>query len=577
MWAEPAPRLPLGKWTGPETEQALVAHGLSFTPVPPATPDRAPVWYPGHIAVTAASADAKRLTLQLDGRAEQGSRMAQAAAIALPPGLTLSDVKVTRTPYRLALTLRFHAEAGHSYRFAKLVALSRDGWGGDAAADLALAEAARQCGFEALLAEHRAAWSRLWQADIRIAGDAHAQQVVHSDLYYLLASSTADTAWPIGACGLTPGYLGHAFWVSDSWVFPALLLLHPERAKSLVMFRTRTLAAAQARARAHGFAGAMYPWESDPENGSEQVPHFAAVLGDREIHVNAGVTIAQWQYWLATGDRDWLRVSGWPVIREVARFWASRAQWNAARRAYDIAHVTSVDESYTDVNNDTFTNVSARRALRIAGLAAAVLGERPDPAWAAVADKLVVPFDAAGQHHLYFDPSTPQRTDSWGGSAMPMLALPSLDEPMSDTVRRNAFAFAIGSIAAGQEPNTRGPPPISLMAASSRDTGEAVKWIERSHAGDVLKPPFNVRTETASNSTVYFTTGSGGFIQNILFGTTGLRLHDEGLQPAYAPLLLPGWNSVSFTGVQLRGKTFDIVVHRDATGSARLDQHATAR
>ena len=107
-------------------------------------------------------------------------------------------------------------------------------------------------GFDALLAQHRAAWLNLWRTDIVIEGDARAQTAVHSDLYYLLATSTPDTHWPMGACGLTPGYTGHAFWDSDTWIFPALLLLHPERAKSLVMFRSFTLPAAQARAQAVG-------------------------------------------------------------------------------------------------------------------------------------------------------------------------------------------------------------------------------------------------------------------------------------------------------------------------------------
>src|SRR5205807_8140564 len=134
-----------------------------------------------------------------------------------------------------------------------------------------------------------------------------------SELYYLLASSTAGTAWPVGPCGLTVCYAGHAFWDGDTWVFPALLLLHPERAQPMVAFREHTLEAARQRARQHGFDGAMYPWESDPENGSEQTPHSAYVLAETEIHVNADVAIAQWQYYLATHDRDWWRAPRSPL------------------------------------------------------------------------------------------------------------------------------------------------------------------------------------------------------------------------------------------------------------------------
>ncbi len=92
--------------------------------------------------------------------------------------------------------------------------------------------AARTEGFDALINAHKAAWANLWKTDIRIDGDPNAQRVVHSDLYYLLANATPDTAWAIGACGLTTGYVGHIFWDSDSWIFPALVLLHPQSANS---------------------------------------------------------------------------------------------------------------------------------------------------------------------------------------------------------------------------------------------------------------------------------------------------------------------------------------------------------
>jgi protein-glucosylgalactosylhydroxylysine glucosidase len=275
-------------------------------------------------------------------RGEQGLAMAQAATIGLPADLVAEAVSIYKSPYRLAVNLSVKVSKNQTYRLHKFVAFSREGWGGDASVDLQLAKAARTEGFDQLLAEHRAAWQQLWQSDILIDGDARAQQAVHSELYYLLSSSTADTAWPLGACAITPGYAGHAFWDSDTWMFPALLLLHPERAKSLVMFRTRTLAAAQSRAHERHLDGAMYPWESDPQNGSEQTPHSAYILGEREIHVDADIAIAQWQYYLATRDLDWLKNAGWPVIRELARFWASRATYVPQRHRYEILQVTSV-------------------------------------------------------------------------------------------------------------------------------------------------------------------------------------------------------------------------------------------
>jgi protein-glucosylgalactosylhydroxylysine glucosidase len=564
LWAPYQPRLPLGKLTGEEMQEAVAAHNLKLEAIAPATSDRAALWYHGDTHVLADDGDTKTLTLWLDGQAERGLHMAEAAAIALPAGVDVSDIKLYKSAYRLALNLTVKVQRGKTYTFTKFVAASREGWGGDAQQDLALARAARSAGFDPLLADHQAAWAKLWASDIVIDGDAKAQQIVHSDLYYLLSNSTADTAWPIGACAMTPGYAGHIFWDSDSWVFPALLLMHPQRAKSLVMFRDRTLGAAEARASARHLQGAMFPWEADPENGTEQTPHFAYVLGEREIHVNADIAIAQWQYYLASGDKAWLKQYGWPAIRDVAQFWASRATYVPDKKRYEIAHVTSVDEDYNDVPNDTFTNVSASKALAIADAAAIVVGEHADPRWADIAAHMYIPFSAKDDHHLDFDASIPHNIDSWGGSSLPMLSYPSLDMPMSADLRRRDFDYAIGPVGEShREMNSMGLAPMSIAAATLGDATTAAAWFQRNITANVLKPPFDVRTETASNNTGYFVTAAGGLLQNIVYGFSGLRLEQQGLIPVYAPILPPTWRSLTLKHINVRDTYYDIDIHRD--------------
>jgi trehalose/maltose hydrolase-like predicted phosphorylase len=573
LWAPHEPRLPLAQLTGEQMQEAVAANNMQLVAIPPATPDRAAVWYHGDTHTLAADGDVRDLTLALDGRAEQGLGMSEAVAVQIPDGVVPSDIALYKSQYRLALNLKIKVQKDITYTFTKFIAAAREDWGGDAHADVALATAARSAGFAALLDQHRAAWAKLWRSDIQIDGDAQAQTVVHSDLYYLLATSTADTRWPMGACGLTPGYTGHAFWDSDTWIFPALLLLHPERAKSLAVFRAHTLPAAQARAQARGLKGAMYPWEADPENGSEQIPYFAHVLSEREIHINADVAIAQWQYWLATHDREWLQRSGWPVIRNVADFWASRASWNAQQRRYEIVHVTSVAESYNDVPNDTFTNVSAQKALRIAAAAAALVGERPDPHWAEVAAKLYIPFSQSEQRHLDFDASVPR--EPLEGSTLGLLSYPSLDLQMSQKVRRNDYDYIMISVRQGHhEPHGMGMAPASIAAAAAGDTASAVAWLQRNFSSGLIKPPFNVRTETTTNNTGYFVTASGGFLQNLLYGFSGLRVAEKGLVEAYPAILPAEWKSMTLKDVTIRGEHYDIIIDRDTGGQVRLTRKA---
>ncbi|MBS0569031.1 MAG: glycoside hydrolase family 65 protein [Proteobacteria bacterium] len=569
LWSEHQPRFPIGSMTGDEMIAAVIASGQNLENKPVPTPDRAPVWYAGHTGIVDTGGDAGERVLWLDGRAENGLTMGEAVAVQLPKGIEVRSAKFDQGPYRLALDVTVRVEKGHRYDFTKYVALSRAGWGGDAKADLALAKQARATGFEKLLAAHRAAWHALWQSDIVVEGDPAVQKALHSDLYYLLSNTTIGTSWPMGACALTPGYAGHAFWDSDTWVFPALLLLHPERAKPIVMFRHRTMEPARARARQYGVAGTMYPWEADPETGVDNTPHFAYDVY-REVHVNADIAIAQWQYWLATGDKTWLKNDGWPVIRGIAEFWKSRVTYDKAHDRYEIHHVTSTDEAYADIPNDTFTNAAARKALQIAVKAAKLVGAEPDPAWSRIAEKMYIPFDDAAQRHLDFDPSVPHDKITWMGSSLIWLMHPSLDLAMTPAVRRNDFDFQLQALKThGDDPNEMMMAMLAVGAADLGDAKGAGDWIARNLVG-FLKPPFNVRTETVANNAGYILSTSAGFVQSFVYGLTGLRIDDNGLEAAYPPALPPQWQALTIRNAAFRGRRFDIAVTRAADGKIVL-------
>jgi hypothetical protein len=571
LWRQHTPRLPLGRWTGPEQDQALAARGIALQPHPPATADRAALWYPGYTEVTATSGDARTLTLSLAGKAENGLPMAMAAAIALPLQAHGAQVSVSRAADRLALDVTLRVAKGHTYDFSKFVALSRSGWGGGAAEDLTLARQARMQGFEELASAQRAAWQALWQSDILIKGDPRAQQVAHAQLYYLLASVAPDTAWATGPCGLTLCYAGHVFWDSDTWMFPALLLLHPRRAQSILAFRERTLAAARGRARQYGYRGAMFPWESDPQKGTEQIPHSADLLSKSENHVNSEVAIAQWQYYLATLDRSWLRAHGWPVIREVARFWASRATYDASRRRYDILHVTSVAESNADIPDDTFTNLGAAKALDFAVAAAKVIGAQPDADWSHVAHGLYIPMAPNGQYHLAFAPSVTTHGEDFGGGPVALLFLPALDFQMPRALRQSDYRHAIQRDAASSVGEVSMGILPRVSAADEADLGaQAAAWAKLFETGGTLKSPYDACTETASNEVGPFLTGSGSYLQSLIYGLTGLRIRATGLVAAYPPALPSGWVSLTLRNVTFRGRRLTIRVLRDPTGVAHL-------
>src|ERR1700684_4488528 len=119
-----------------------------------------------------------------------------------------------------------------------------------------------------------------------------------------------------------------------------------------------------------------------------------------------------------------------------------------------------------------------------------------------------------------------------------------------------------------------GMAPASIAAATVGDTDSAVAWLMGNFTSNLIKPPFAVRTETATNNTGYFVTSSGGFIQNLVYGFTGLRIQEKGLVEASPPLLPAAWQSMTLTHLMFRGRRYDVRVDRDAAGKVRLTRTA---
>ncbi len=163
----------------------------------------------------------------------------------------------------------------------------------------------------------------------------------------------------MGLSGL--GYNGHVFWDADLWMFPALLVMHPEMAKSMIEYRYERLDAARKNAFAHGYKGAMFPWES-AGSGVEETPVWA-LSGPFEHHITACVGLAAWNYYCVTQDKKWLMEKGWPILSATADFWASRVERNGPGH-YDIKNVVAADEWAENVDNNAFTNGAAKVLLK---------------------------------------------------------------------------------------------------------------------------------------------------------------------------------------------------------------------
>jgi trehalose/maltose hydrolase-like predicted phosphorylase len=408
---------------------------------------------------------------------------------------------------------------------------------------------ARLEGRKRLLDFHTKAWQDLWQSDIQIAGDAQAQQDVHSMLYHLYSFSRSGTDYspsPMGLSGL--GYNGHVFWDSDLWMYPALLVLHPDIAKSLVEYRFNRLNMAKRNAFAHGYQGAMYPWES-ADTGVEETPVWA-LSGPFEHHISACVGLAAWQYYCVTQDKDWLREKGYPIISATADFWASRVERNGPGH-YDIKNVVASDEWAENVDNDAFTNAAAQANLRAATAAAKLLGLRANADWTLVAQNIPILKMANGvtQEHATYHGEGIKQGD------VNLLAFPlgTITDPAQ--IKKDLGYYETRVPNEGTPAMTQAI--FALLYARLGDGAKAQHFFQDAYQPNLL-PPFRVIAETKGGTNPYFATGAGGVLQAVLMGFGGLDITPTGIVQRQSTLP-SGWQSVKITGVGVGRKVYSVV------------------
>ncbi|GLW89218.1 glycoside hydrolase family 65 protein [Actinokineospora globicatena] len=258
---------------------------------------------------------------------------------------------------------------------------------------------ALQTGWDGLLAEQRAFLDDFWAAaDVEIDGDDELQQAVRLGLFHILQAGARGESRAIPGKGLTgPGYDGHAFWDTETFVLPVLTYTMPEAARDALRWRHATLPLAQERAAVLGKRGAAFPWRSI--NGKECSAYWPA--GTAAFHVSADIADAVARYHAATLDTEFDREAGTELLVETARLWRSLGHHDP-HDGFRLDGITGPDEYSAVVDNNIYTNLMAQKNLREA---IAACERNPRVAnrlevstteieeWSRAADRMRIPFD----------------------------------------------------------------------------------------------------------------------------------------------------------------------------------------
>ena len=255
---------------------------------------------------------------------------------------------------------------------------------------------ARSRSFEAAYRHHSASWARLWRAcDMQVFGDEQAQHLLRVHICHILQTcshNTADLDAGVPARGINgEAYRGHVFW-DELFVYPFLTFRTPDVTRGLLMYRYRRVAEARAAAKAAGYDGFMFPWQSASLGTEEtQELHLNPMSGRWDVdlshnqrHVSAAVFYNVWQYVTLTEDTMFLEYRGAVLMLGIARFWSSIAHYSPERDRYEIHGVMGPDEYHEKypgasdggLRNNAYTNIFV---AWICDIAAHLLELLPEP------------------------------------------------------------------------------------------------------------------------------------------------------------------------------------------------------
>lgn len=235
------------------------------------------------------------------------------------------------------------------------------------------AENAFKKGYGACKKEQIEAWEEHWKtAEVEIEGDKEAMEALNYSLYQLQSIAPRHVgSLSIGARGLSgQTYKGAVFWDTEMFMLEYFLYTQPETARTLLKYRIDTLSGAQEKARAYGYKGAFYAWESQ-EGGYDACTDYNVTdvftgrpmrtyFKDKQIHISAAVVYGIMRYTNVTGDDSLLKEGGIETILECAAFYDSLLLQKAHTQVYELHDVIGPDEYHERVNNNGYTNRMAK-------------------------------------------------------------------------------------------------------------------------------------------------------------------------------------------------------------------------
>ncbi len=400
----------------------------------------------------------------------------------------------------------------------------------------------RRDGSAGLFAAHRAEWGRYWaEAEVRLP-DERLERVYHTAQYHLRANAT-KWSFPVGV--FDTHWAGRYFGWDEMFCYQALISSnHRDLARRCPEFRCAGLPVAVQRASHYnqpGRYGARFPWEA-MEDGTEAVP--PGFWMDHVFHMS-NIALSAWFQYQYTHDTDYLRTTGYPVVRECARFFLANLVYEAPDGGRFIGKCTDLERLGPARLNPFMTSCGAIYTLEAAAQAAAILGDDDAEAadWWLTAAKLRESLPHDGDKYVPYAGCTERSVAALGG----LFPYPLFDET-EERQRRAVLDF----VAEGRASGNMYPVGNSVCAwyagwmaaalAAIGETVEPVELLDEAAAGAGCFAELFEINEAEVSMHPWFATASG----NVVYALNQMLVQSRGDQLRIAAGVPESWRDFSF-------------------------------
>jgi len=462
--------------------------------------------------------------------------------------------KATLDKQRVSLSAEATVAAGRpaTQTFYLLFADSLDGTDYARRAD-ALRKLARKSGFDGLLTAHRQAWATYWsESDAKLPNE-RLQRMYCTAQYHLRANAT-KWSFPVGI--FPTHWAGRFFGWDEMFCHQALISSnHRDVARRCPEFRLAGLKIALDR-NAHygrpGIFGARYPWEAF-EDGNEGAPP-----GFWMEHVFHMSNIAQsaWFQYLYTADRNYLQQTGYPVVKECARFFLANMVYELPGGETILGKCTDLERLGPAKLNPFMTSCGAIYTLEAAAQAATLLNADAEEAaaWKQTAAKLRQSLPRENSRYVPYLGCKDESIASLGG----LFPYPLFDA--ANELQRNAAEHYLKHGRAFGNMYDMGNAVCAwylgwMAAAMARlnDSDTPAKLLDEAAAGAGCFGEMFEINEAKVARNPWFSTASG----NVVYALNQMLVQSQGDEIRIAPAVPLDWRDYSFN-LPCHG---DLVVH----------------